>query len=156
MSDPVYCYPPDHTVLKNKLGLRDVIELERAERRLVTQRISEIVPSGDFDLKHLQKFTTIFFKIFIPGPVKSAPSKSRKAHHSSSFADILKLVWRTCISVLSSKILYRGLTWTLSRRRLGRSWVMLILSTVSEPAIPFGHHLHEIRKTVEITTLVFF
>ena len=55
MSDPVYCYPPHHTVLKNKLGLRDADELDRIERRLVTQRTREGIPSGDFDLRHLQK-----------------------------------------------------------------------------------------------------
>ncbi len=54
MSDPVYCYPPDHTVLKNKLGIRRAADLDRAERRLVTQRIREGVPNGNFDLAHLQ------------------------------------------------------------------------------------------------------
>jgi cell filamentation protein len=54
MSDTKYCYPPDYSVLKNKLDLRDADLLERAERRLVVQRILEGLPSGDFDLAHLR------------------------------------------------------------------------------------------------------
>lgn len=54
MSDTEYCYPPDYTVLKNKLDLRDTDQLERVERRMVVQRIVEGIPSGDFDLAHLK------------------------------------------------------------------------------------------------------
>nr|WP_306267009.1 Fic family protein [Pararhizobium sp. IMCC3301] len=54
MSDTRYCYPPDYTVLINKLDLRDASQLERAERRLVVGRSLEEFPNGDFDLAHLQ------------------------------------------------------------------------------------------------------
>ncbi len=54
MSDPDYCYPPDFTVLQNKLGIRDAPTLEAAERRFVAQRLLEAVPTGDFDLDHLR------------------------------------------------------------------------------------------------------
>ena len=54
MSDTTYCYPLDYKVLKNKLGLRDAAELDRAERRLVVQRALEGIPTGNFDLKHLK------------------------------------------------------------------------------------------------------
>ena len=54
MSDPDYCYPPDFTVLRNKLGIRDAPTLEAAERRFVAQRLLEAVPTGDFDLDHLR------------------------------------------------------------------------------------------------------
>lgn len=54
MSDTKYCYPPDYSVLKNKLELRDADLLERAERRLVVQRALEGIPIGDFDLAHLK------------------------------------------------------------------------------------------------------
>jgi cell filamentation protein len=54
MSDPQYCYPPDFTVLRNKLGIRDAEQLEIFERRLAMQRIAEGAPTGDFDLKHLR------------------------------------------------------------------------------------------------------
>lgn len=54
MSDREYCYPPDYTVLKNKLGLRDAGELEHFEREFVMQRIAQGTPSGNFDLAHLK------------------------------------------------------------------------------------------------------
>lgn len=54
MSDTEYCYPPDYTLLMNKLGLRDADLFERVERRLVTQRALEPLPIGDFDLAHLR------------------------------------------------------------------------------------------------------
>jgi len=54
MSDPQYCYPPDFTVLRNKLGIRDADQLEIFERRLAMQRIAEGAPTGDFDLRHLR------------------------------------------------------------------------------------------------------
>lgn len=54
MSDEAYCYPPDYTVFKNKLGLIDPVALDRYERRSVVQRIEEGIPSSDFDLAHLR------------------------------------------------------------------------------------------------------
>ncbi len=54
MSDKTYCYPPDYKVLKNKLNIQDSAKLEKMEKRLVSDRIVEGVPKGDFDLSHLQ------------------------------------------------------------------------------------------------------
>ena len=54
MSDRDYCYPPDYTVLRNRLDIRDAPALEAAERELVAQRLLEPVPTGDFDLTHLK------------------------------------------------------------------------------------------------------
>ncbi len=54
MSDDVYCYPPDHLVLKSKLNLRDASELEYFEREFVSYRMQQDIPSGDFDLAHLR------------------------------------------------------------------------------------------------------
>ena len=54
MSDRDYCYPPDYTVLRNRLDIRDAPALEAAERELVAQRLVEPVPAGDFDLEHLK------------------------------------------------------------------------------------------------------
>ena len=54
MSDADYCYPPDFSVLKNKLDIRDADTLGRVERRLTTDRIFEGVPTGNFDLAHLK------------------------------------------------------------------------------------------------------
>lgn len=49
-----YCYPPDYSVLKNKLGLKSRAELDMAERLLVSQRMEQGCPEGNFDLAHLQ------------------------------------------------------------------------------------------------------
>ncbi|KRE23812.1 cell division protein [Bosea sp. Root483D1] len=54
MSDPVYCYPPDHVVLRNKLDLRVATQLDYVEREFVTQRTAQGIPSGQFDLAHLR------------------------------------------------------------------------------------------------------
>ena len=54
MSNHDYCYPPDFTVLRNKLDIRDSPALEAAVRELVAQRLLEPVPAGDFDLAHLE------------------------------------------------------------------------------------------------------
>jgi cell filamentation protein len=53
MSDDPYVYPGTQ-VLKNKLGIQDPEKLDRVERRFSAQRTRMGVPSGDFDLKHLQ------------------------------------------------------------------------------------------------------
>lgn len=53
MSDDVYCYPGTQ-VLRNLHGLTDPDELDKIERRLVTNRFAEGVPTGDFDLAHLR------------------------------------------------------------------------------------------------------
>ena len=49
----LYKYP-GLDVLRNKFGIKDPEELERQERRFVQDRIHEGVPSGNFDLDHLQ------------------------------------------------------------------------------------------------------
>lgn len=41
-------------VLRNKLGIRSTVKLDRVERELVAQRISEGVPDGDFTFAHLK------------------------------------------------------------------------------------------------------
>ncbi|MCY3874138.1 MAG: Fic family protein [Rhodobacteraceae bacterium] len=54
MSDCDYCYPPDYTVLRNRLDIRDARALDEAERELVALRLLEPVPTGDFDLTRLK------------------------------------------------------------------------------------------------------
>ena len=54
MSDRYDCYPPDYTVLRNKLDIRDGPALKAAEREFVAQRLLEPVPMGEFDLAHLK------------------------------------------------------------------------------------------------------
>jgi cell filamentation protein len=50
-ADP-YTYPGS-SVLRNKLGIIEAERLEIIERRLVTQRAREGIPTGNFDLAHL-------------------------------------------------------------------------------------------------------
>ncbi len=51
-SDP-YTYPGS-AVLRNKFGITDAVELDYVERELVAQRAAEGIPTGRFDLVHLQ------------------------------------------------------------------------------------------------------
>jgi cell filamentation protein len=52
MSDP-YVYPGTE-VLRNKLDIRDKADLDRVERRIVSDRASADIPKGKFDLDHLR------------------------------------------------------------------------------------------------------
>lgn len=54
MSDWQSYFYPDSEVLRNKFGITDADELERAERFIVEHRIREGIPTGNFDLAHLQ------------------------------------------------------------------------------------------------------
>jgi len=60
MSDP-YVYPGT-AVLRNKLGTRDPIQLERVEKEFVTQRLRKGAPTGNFDLNHLQAIHKYLFQ----------------------------------------------------------------------------------------------
>ncbi len=53
MSDDPYVYRGTH-VLKNKFNIKSAAKLDFAERKLVSQRTSQGVPRGDFDLDHLK------------------------------------------------------------------------------------------------------
>lgn len=53
MSDDPYVYPGT-SILRNKFGIRDPDRLDRIERLFVRQRAREGIPTGNFDLKHLQ------------------------------------------------------------------------------------------------------
>lgn len=62
MTDRVYCYPPDFTVLRNKLDIRDGSALDRAERLHVRNRTMQGAPRGDFDLAHLKAIHAHLFQ----------------------------------------------------------------------------------------------
>ena len=62
MSDPVYCYPPGYTVLKNKFGIQDAAALNLAEAEVVTARMMQGAPAGKFDLAHLQSIHRHLFQ----------------------------------------------------------------------------------------------
>jgi cell filamentation protein len=53
MSDDPYLYPAT-TILRNRLGIRNAEQLEAFERLMAMQRAAEGIPTGDFDLAHLQ------------------------------------------------------------------------------------------------------
>jgi cell filamentation protein len=53
MTDDPYLNP-GATTLRNKLGLIDAESLDAFERRMVAARAAEGIPSGEFDLPHLQ------------------------------------------------------------------------------------------------------
>lgn len=53
MNDDPYVYPGT-SVLRNRLGIRDLAELDRVERQFVRERIIEGAPTGNFDLRHLR------------------------------------------------------------------------------------------------------
>lgn len=53
MSDDPYVYPGTR-ILKNRLGIRDAVQLDVAERRFSTSRARHGIPAGNFDLKHLR------------------------------------------------------------------------------------------------------
>lgn len=53
-------------VLRNKLNIRDRDALDAAERELVTFRILQGVPSGKFDLVHLQRIHRHLFQDIYP------------------------------------------------------------------------------------------
>lgn len=54
MADHKYCYPPDYSVLKNKLDIRGAALLDETERGLVQSRILEGSPGGQFDAAHVK------------------------------------------------------------------------------------------------------
>lgn len=66
MSDDPYCYPPDFKTLRNKLNIRDADALERAETAFVTARMAQKLPSGLFDLEHLQSIHRHLFQDIYP------------------------------------------------------------------------------------------
>lgn len=64
MPDKIYCYP-DSDVLKNRMGIQDMDQLRRLEKRVTMLRILELVDKpiqGKFDLKHLQSIHKYIFQ----------------------------------------------------------------------------------------------
>jgi cell filamentation protein len=61
MSDDPYVYPGT-TILRNKPGIKDAGQLGAFERRVTTQRAAEGIPTGDFDLSHLQSIHRHLFQ----------------------------------------------------------------------------------------------
>lgn len=66
MPDTTYCYPPDYSVLINKLGIRDAETLDRAERQITATRVDEGVPGGNFSQSHIQSIHHHIFQDVYP------------------------------------------------------------------------------------------
>lgn len=62
MADERYCYPPDFSVLKNRLGIRDSDELDRAERIIVLGRTRQGSPTGNLDAQHIKSIHKHLFQ----------------------------------------------------------------------------------------------
>lgn len=62
VTDELYCYPPDYTFLRNKLGIRDADVLNQVERRISADRIAVGCPEGSFDLNHLRAIHDHIFR----------------------------------------------------------------------------------------------
>lgn len=83
MSDPVYCYPPDHKVLINHFGIRDQAKLDKVERMAVSARIKAgEIPKGKFDLAHLQAIHGYLFQDVYPfaGELRSVSLAKGTSH----------------------------------------------------------------------------
>jgi cell filamentation protein len=89
MTDDFYIYPGT-TILRNKLGIIDADELDAFERRMVAGRAAEGVPTGGFDLAHLQAIHRHLFQDVYDWAGNFAPSKFPKAGINSFFASTSK------------------------------------------------------------------
>jgi hypothetical protein len=93
--DP-YCYP-ETSVLKNKLDLRIVDELEAFEADAITQRGDEPLPDGDLSSSHLRDITTCS-KMFTTGPANIERSGSARITARSAIPKTSTPKWKRCLS----------------------------------------------------------
>ncbi len=91
-ADP-YTYPGS-TILRNKLGLTHAAQLDRLERRLVTQLAAEGIPAGGFDLAHLRTIHRHLFQDVYDwaGELRLA-QLAVQAGHKLDFARLDPLGW---------------------------------------------------------------
>ena len=61
MNDDPYVYPGT-SILKNKFDIRDAAAFDETERELVAQRLTQNIPSGNFDLEHLKSIHRHLFQ----------------------------------------------------------------------------------------------
>lgn len=61
MSDDPYVYPGT-SVLKNQFNIRDAAALDETERELVAERLTQNIPTGNFDLEHLKSIHRHLFQ----------------------------------------------------------------------------------------------
>lgn len=99
--DTVYCYPGTE-VLINNFGEHDPKVLSQLERMCTAARIVDLLKkpvSGNFDLTHLKRSITIYFRISILGQDSSVWLISPKSYYSA----MLTLLKRTEQVILKLK-----------------------------------------------------
>ena len=89
MTGDPYLYP-GATNLRNKLGLIDSDGLDAFERRMVAARAAEGIPSGDFDLPHLQAIRRHLFQDVYDGAGELRTVEICKGGHQFMFRQFIK------------------------------------------------------------------
>lgn len=91
---------PGTEILRNKLGLCDVVELERVERALTYGRLVELRATrpvtGRFDLAHLQAIHGYVSRMSTNGPVGCGRFRWRKAKQCSASPSTSSPMPRRC------------------------------------------------------------
>jgi cell filamentation protein len=88
MSDDPYVYPGS-SVLKNKIGLTSQAELDEAERLVSTTRALQGIPTGQFDLAHLQAIHRHLFQDIYDWAGKLRTVEISKGGHQFMFRQFI-------------------------------------------------------------------
>lgn len=110
MSDELYCYPPDFAVLKNLEDIRDPAQLDRFERNMVRDRTSQNIPTGDFDLSHLQAIHKHLFQDVYAWAGEIRKNEISKGGHQFQFRQYIGTGMNDVHSRLQSKDYLRQTT----------------------------------------------
>ncbi len=120
MSDDPYVYPGT-SVLRNKLNLRDAGVLDRYERELVTDRIALGVPTGTFNLRHLQAIHRHLFQDVYDWAGKIRTLEIAKDGHQFQFRAYIQTGMADVHRRSSRRGISGGCRERISRRGPGRS-----------------------------------
>ena len=91
MTDKSPFASPGSWLLKNKLGIIDVQELQDVERVTTAIRAAEGIPQGDFDLNHLKSAHQQLFKDIYPFAGQLRQTETRKLSNTKTFTHPEKL-----------------------------------------------------------------
>jgi len=89
MTDDPYLYPGT-LILRNKLGIKDAVAFEKAERLIVTESQTEGVPTGDFDLAHLQAIHRHLFQNWYDWAGEIRTVEIKKGGHQFMFRQYIE------------------------------------------------------------------
>ncbi len=110
---------PKTGVLRNKLGLRDAAALAFHERELVTQRIRESVPTGQFDLVHLKAIHRHLFQDVYEWAGETRTVEINKDGAQFQFRHYIETGMADVHRRLKAKSLLRGLSPTAFAKEAG-------------------------------------